>query len=212
MSGRIEKFFTENKALLGVLCGVALLLPLGYGLMNSSMERQAREHDDRIYQFRKEVFEKYKEEKLSPAEFTSQLRQIKGELEDHLGLYPFLLSFADELIRQEHLKEAEEVLLWGEGRYARGQLLGDLFRLRLATLYEDTGRPKRAVDVLLELTANQETPLLLDKLYLDLSRLYLSLGEKEKARAGLDYVIENSSESELLRLAKLMKEELGGGP
>ena len=206
MSARIEHFFSENKVLISLLCGLALLLPLAYGVANHFSEKRATEHANRIYQFRNEVFEKYREKTLSPAEFLSRLRQLKGELEGHGGLYPFLLHFSDELIQQDHWKEAEEVLLWGDEKFSSGRLLGDLFRLRLAALYEDTGRSKKAVEVLMELTANGETPLLLDKLYLDLGRLYLSLGDREKAKAGLDYVLKNSRESELLRLAKLIKE------
>ena len=167
MSARIEQFLSENKVLLSILCAVALISPLCYGLVKSSMDKRALEHDNRIYGFRQDVFEKYRNESLSSTEFISQVRQMKGEMEGHRGLYPFLLNFADEMILQEDWKEAEEVLLWGEEKYSPGHFLGDLFRLRLAALYEDTGRAKKAVNVLLALTANQETPLLLDKLYLD---------------------------------------------
>ena len=208
MSGRIEKFLSENKFPLIIVCGLLLMAPLVYGLMRHSAEKQATEYNNKIYRFRADVFEKYREKALAPAEFASQLRQLKGDVENHRGLYPFLLNFADEMIQHEDWKEAEEILLWGKEKYTQGHLLGDLFRLRLATIYEDTGRPKKAVDILLQLTSNNQTPLLLDKLYLDLSRLYLSLGDEGKAKSGLDYVIENSQESELLRLAKLMKEEL----
>ena len=206
MSERVEQFLSENKILLSILCGLALIAPFGYGLVNSSMEKRAAEYNNKIYQFRNEVFEKYREKKLSSTEFISQLRQIKEELGGFRGLHPFLLNFADEMMHREDWKEAEEVLQWGMKKYSQGHLLGDLFRLRLTTLYEDTGQLEKAVDILLELTANEDTPLLRDKLYLDLSRLYLALQNVEKAKAGLDYVLEHSKENELLRLAKLMKE------
>ena len=208
MSARIEHFFSENKVWISLVCGMVLLLPLAYGVVSHFSEKRSIEYSNKIYEFRSDVFEKYKEETLSPAEFLSRLRQLKGELEGYSGLYPFLLHFSDEMLRREDFGEVEEILLWGEGEFASGDLLGDLFRLRLAALYEDTGRAKKAVDILMQLTANQGTPLLLDKLYLDLGRLYLSLGERKKAEAGLDYVLKNSKESELLRLARLMKESI----
>ena len=210
MSARIENFLSKNKVLFSVLCAAALILPLAYGVIGHWSGKRSAEYDNKIYEFRNEVFEKYRDESLSSAEFLSRLRQLKGEMEGYRGLYPFLLHFSDEMMGREDFREAEEVLLWGEERFTSGHLLGDLFRLRLATVYEDTGRTRKAVDVLMQLTANGEGPLLLDKLYLDLGRLYLILGDREKAKAGLDYVLENSKESELLRLAKLMKEGAAG--
>ena len=208
MSARIEQFLSENKVLIGIVGALALLAPIGYGLAVSSMEKRSLEYDNRIYRFRQEVFEKYREGTLSSTEFISRLRELRGELGNYRGLYPFLLKFSDEMVQRKDHEGAEEALLWGEGKYSQGHLLGDLFRLRLATLYEDTGRSKKALHILLDLTANEKTPLLRDKLYLDLSRLYLSLGDREKAEAGLDYVLEHSKEQELVRLAELMKEEL----
>ena len=208
MSVRLEQFLSENKFLLGLVCGLALLAPLAYGVVNHFSTVRTTEHNNQIYQFRNDVFAKYEEKKLSSVEFLSELRQLKGQMEGHRGLYPLLLHFADELLGQEAWKEAEEVLLWGNEKFSQGHLLGDFFRLRLATLYEETNRPEQAIETLLQLTDNEDTPLLLDKLYLDMGRIYLALGNKEKSRAGLDYVLEHSKESEWIRLAKLMKEEL----
>ena len=42
-----------------------------------------------------------------------------------------------------------------------------------------------------------------DKVYLDLGILYLKKGNKEKAKASLDYVVEKSKDESLLKIARI---------
>ena len=204
----VEHFILKNKIALPVLLGIFIAVPLGYGLFRYNREQQGIEAANQIYRFQTDTFKKYREELLSPTEFVSRLRQLKEDLAGHPALWPHILTFADELIRQGRFAEAVEILEWGR-KSVRHPYLRHFFLLRLIVIYEDTNRPQEAVSLLVEATDGaRPAPLLPGKLYLDLGRLYTALGEVEKAKASFQYVLDNSRQGEFLRLAELIVDEL----
>jgi hypothetical protein len=50
-----------------------------------------------------------------------------------------------------------------------------------------------------------------DKLYLDLGRLYLSAGNKEKAKVNLQYLVDNGKDAEFMKIARLYLEDIEQG-
>ena len=103
---------------------------------------------------------------------------------------------------QQHLNEALEILTIGQN-LAKNEYAEYFILSRLAVVYEDLGQDQKAIETL-EKMNSKSFKIFEGKNYLDLGRLYLKQGNKEKAKASFTYVVEKAKdESEFVKIAKL---------
>ena len=102
----------------------------------------------------------------------------------------------------QHLNEALEVLTLGQ-KAAKNDYAEYFILSRLAVVYEDLGQDQNAIDTLTKMNS-KSLKIFEGKNYLDLGRLYLKQGNKEKAKASFTYVVEKAKDdSEFVKIAKL---------
>jgi len=79
--------------------------------------------------------------------------------------------------------------------------------IRAAALAENLGNNQEALDILNRLISSS-VKYMEDKIYLDLGRLQLKTGDKEKAKSSFQYVIDKGKEEEFKKMARLYMSEL----
>ena len=104
------------------------------------------------------------------------------------------------LIKKQDFASSKTLLMKLEG-ISKDQIARQVILPRLAVVLEELGENTRAVEYL-EKNLTLKNTLLQDKTYFDLGRLYLKVGNKEKAKSSMDYVIEKSKNKDLVKLAK----------
>ena len=121
---------------------------------------------------------------------------------NYSGLVPEVIKASDLLMGQSHLNEALEVLTLGQS-VSKNEYADYFILSRLSVVYEDLGQNQKAIETLEKMNSHS-LKIFEGKNYLDMGRLYLKLGNKEKAKASFTFVIEKAKdESEFVKIAKL---------
>ena len=124
---------------------------------------------------------------------------VKGSKAPEVAL-AFALKFNDQLLDKKEFKLSAELLTTMDKEIKDG-IARQVLLSRLALSQEETGEYQSAVETLNNLLSLKYT-VLEDKTYFDLGRLYIKLGNKEKAKSSLDYVVDKSKDTELVKLAQ----------
>lgn len=202
----IGSWIAEHKALAISLVVVIIVGVIGWGVFQMQSESSNNEKAGAVYQFTEGALKQFTEKKLDAAGLVDANKKLHKDLGNFKGLFHSDILVADQLSSAGHLKEAAGVL---------EQLLkktSDNFqtymvRVRLAVVYEDLGEYQKAITVLESLNASQ-TKLMESKNYLDLGRLYMVIGAKDKAKVNFEYVLNNMAQDEFAKLAKLYLGEM----
>lgn len=196
-----SKMILKNINVIVVSVCLLILALIGYGFyLSVSSENQAM-NDSKIYQFENGALKSY-EQNHDGKLLVSSLKKLKSEVGNYIALLPVILKASDLLNSRSQYTENLEVLKLGvdsaKNEYANYFLLS-----RLAVAYEDLGQDQNAIDTI-EKMNSQSVKIMEGKNYLDLGRLYLKKGDKEKAKASFNYVIEKAKdESEFVKVAKI---------
>ena len=86
--------------------------------------------------------------------------------------------------------------------FANGSFMSYFVGLKLLPLLEDAKAYDKSIELLTELVASK-IDISKGKLYLDLGRVYLKKGNKEKADENFQFVIDNHKDTEFAKLANL---------
>ncbi|MEI8347415.1 MAG: tetratricopeptide repeat protein [Pseudomonadota bacterium] len=207
-SSRAASFISDHRILFMSLIGVILLGVLGWGLYHQQQLKQDKVLAEIVVQFTNTELNKLRVKQLPPADFTKGLQALASRTGKFNGLLPLILESTDVLIEQGANKESLEILQLGEKLFAKENPYNNYFlTIRLAAVYEDLGQLQLAVGLLEKLNSSK-VPLLESKVSLDLGRLYMKIGDKDKAQSYLRKVIDNFSIAELARIARIYLEEL----
>jgi len=199
--GDVGTLVSKNKnSLIAILIAIVVAV-VGFGVYSTFSDKSKAELNSKIYSFETGTLKGFNE-KSDPKALVEGVRSLQKEVGNYAGLVPVVIKASDLLLENSHLNEALEVLTIGQ-KAAKNDYAEYFILSRLAVVYEDLGQNQAAIDTLEKMNSHS-VKIFEGKNYLDLGRLYLKLGNKEKAKASFTYVVEKTKdESEFVKLAKL---------
>ena len=121
-----------------------------------------------------------------------------------------LLQTSDALSQGKKYQKALEILQIADERFSRHNPTMSYFILsKLAVVHEELSQKEEAIAVLKRMS-NSHIKFMEDKIHLDLGRLYYEIGNKEKSRISLNYVVGSSKEDDFVNLARIYLGKLDG--
>lgn len=191
-----------------VIAFVALLIlgVVGFGIYKTQKSKQEQVYASAVYKFEKDVFTEFATKKIAAAEYFQKLDILRQDVKSFDGFFPLALKSADLFIENSNDEQAIK-LLENLNKEISNPVMKLLLNSRLAVAYENAKAPRKAITVLEELIKNQ-TKIMESKIYLDLGRLYLAVGDKEKAKSNLQYTIDNTTDENLKKMAKAYLAEI----
>ncbi len=202
----IGAWIAKNKAVVVIFAVLLFGGIFGWGGYHSLQGKKEQELGKKIYEFQESSYTQLIDKKLSPADYAIKFKALQKEIGDFEGLAPVLIKSSEHLVEQGAYKEASEILRIGLNSYDT-PILSNMLSLHLASALEDLKDYNGAITVLEDLNTSSKK-LFEDKVYLDLGRLYIAAGNKEKAKLNLQYLIDNGKEAEFIKLAKLHLQDL----
>ena len=200
----MEAQWSKYKIPIIALVAAVVLGIIGYGLLSNHKENKNEEFGKKVYSFTQAHSAKLEKETYDVASYIVSFKALLKDVEGFEGAFPLLLSSADKMMQKGDLKESLDLLQLGETQYSNSNAYKAFFvRIRLAALYEDMGKFNESYKVLQDLLKSP-VKLLESKVYLDLGRIHLKRGEKEKAKTTFQYVIDNGkSGDDVVKMARL---------
>lgn len=204
--GDATSFVSKNKNTIIALLAAIVIAVVGFGVYSTFADKSKTEYNSKIYAFDSGTLKSFTD-KSDPKAVVEGIKNLQKEVGNYAGLVPVIIKASDLLTETQHLNEALEVLNTGlksaKNEYAEYFLLS-----RLAVVQEDLGQNQAAIDTI-ENMNSKSVKVFEGKNYLDLGRLYLKMGNKEKAKASFTYVVEKTKDdSEFVKLAKLYLSKL----
>jgi tetratricopeptide (TPR) repeat protein len=202
---KIQGSIVKNKIAIYTIFGVVVALVVGFGLFKTFADKSNAEYNTKIFAFESTILKDYIANPTDPKAAKTLLDGV-GNLNllmgDYLGLLPVVIKSSDALMANSQYTEARSILAIGESIANDGH--SKYFILsRQAVVYEDLGEDKLAIETLEKMTS-QSVKIFEGKTYLDLGRLYLKIGNKEKAKASFTHVVEKAKdEIEFVKVAQL---------
>lgn len=183
------------------LFALIVMAVVGWGILSHQMKAKQAKNDDTIYQYDLKYLAPLSEKKVSAEEAIAQYNSLKSELKNYQGLYPVALRLADVLTAQGQ-KDQVRPIVEDAFNHSDSVYVKALAGMRLAALLEDMNDLEGAEKTLLAM-ASSKVKVMEAKIYLDLGRISLLKGDKEKAREHFEFVRDNTQEQEFIRMAKL---------
>jgi len=202
---KIQGSIAKNKIAVYTALGVLVAVIVGFGLFKTFADKSNVEHNTKIYAFETTVLKEYIANPTDPKAakaLESGVENLHLQMGEYLGLLPVVIKATDALMANSHYTEARSLLSIGE-KIANDDYAEYFIHSRQAVVYEDLGEDKLAIETLEKMTS-QSVKIFEGKTYLDLGRLYLKTGNKEKAKASFTHVVEKAKdEAEFVKLAQL---------
>ncbi|MEE2744500.1 MAG: tetratricopeptide repeat protein [Bdellovibrionota bacterium] len=191
------------------LLGIIVFGVLFFGWFSNYKEAKNEEFSKKIYKFSQSDANSIDKEKFDVGVYVESVKNLFKDTDGFEGIFPLLLSSADKLFQKGNLKGSLELLLLGEENFASSNPYRAFFiRSRLAAVYEDLGNLAKSSEILKKLLKSP-VKLMELKVYLDLGRLDLKQGNREKAKTTFQYVVDNGrTGDELTKVAKLYLSDL----
>lgn len=191
---------------LAILAIAAVFVWGGY---RSYASKQSAQVQSLVHAFTIGDMRAYSENKIDAPTFAKSAKDLLEKTSSSLEAFPVTLAVSDILLSQGKNAEALEVLELAKKMFASKNSYTEHFVLsRLAVAYEDAGKLPEAIEVL-EKMNKSSLKIAEAKTYLDLGRLYIKTGNKEKARSNLEYVVDKLQAGEYTRLARIYLAEVG---
>jgi predicted negative regulator of RcsB-dependent stress response len=203
------EWIAKNKTIVIVFLVVIIGGIFAWGGYSNLASKRAQEHAATIYAFQEGVYTGLIDKKVQPKEFVEKYLALEAKVSGFEGLAPVLIKAAGHLKDQGATLEVIQILEPGIKSF-KTPILVNVISIHLAVAYEDNKEYGKAIEVLENLNSSS-LKLMEDKIYLDLGRLYLSSGNKEKAKVNLQYLVDNGSDAEFMKIARLYLEDIEQG-
>lgn len=202
---KIQGSIAKNKIAVYTTLGVLVAVIIGFGFFKIFADKSNVEHNTKIYAFESTILKDYianPTDAKGAKAIENGVTSLHLQMGDYLGLLPIIIKASDVLTANSYYSEARSLLSIGE-KVAKDDYSEFFIHSRQAAVYEDMGEDKLAIDTLEKMTS-QSVKIFEGKTYLDLGRLYLKTGNKEKAKASFTHVVEKAKdEAEFVKLAQL---------
>jgi len=201
-------FIAKYKGPLLIVTVLIIVSVIAWGIYSNQVNNVNAKSSDLVYGFEKSTMSAYQEGKVSDSELLQKTKELQQQVKNFDGALPTFIKVSSLLQSKGKSDEALTVLDGVEDNLGRNAFYSRYFLYnQLAALYEDKGDFDHAIAYSEKLRA-LPVKSLEGKVYLDLGRLYLKKGDKEKAKSSLQYIIDNQSDPELTKLAKIYMERL----
>lgn len=199
-------FIAKNKAgAIGIIV-LILLSVAGFGVWNWLTSQRDVEAQTKIFEFTQGSFKSLTEKKIEAAAFVSAFDRFAQSMDGHISLFAVGIESANVLIAAGNDAEALSVLNKIKP-VAKNGYQRFLLATNLAVVYENVGEKEQALLALEELV-KANVGIMEAKVYLDIGRLALALGQNDKARSSLQWVIDKGTDAEMTLLARLYLSQL----
>lgn len=202
---KVNFFAGKNKVAIFSAIGLIVVGILAFGMIKMFSDKSKAEYNTKIFTFETTVLKDFNAnptDAKNAKALETGISNLNLEMGEYLGLLPLIIKSSDALAASAHYPEARTVLAIG-AKVASDDYAQYFILSRQAVVYEDMGEDKLAIETLEKMTS-QSVKIFEGKTYLDLGRLYLKSGNKEKAKASFTHVIEkNKDEAEFVKIAQL---------
>lgn len=199
-------WIAENKT--PVLAAVILLVisVFVFGGYRQYAINKNNESTDALYAFVTEQMPLFEKGTLKAEDFSKAFVEKWQTLGSFEGATPFALQVSDALSAKKAYAPAHDLMMVALEKSSTPQSRYFVL-VRAAVLAEDLGKKEMAVEHLKEILSSG-VKFMEGKTYLDLGRLYLESGDKEKAKTSFTWVVEKAKEAEFKKMAQLYLDEL----
>lgn len=201
-SGDVGGLIQSNKRLFILLFILITASVIGYGIYSQVAEQKSIEFNSEIFKFDQGTLKKFTETGADAKAVVAEFTKLHGNLKNYPGLFPIAVKLSDSLMVHKNLEDALDVLKIGS-QVAKNEYNNYFVLARMAVVYEDLNQDQKAIETL-EKMNSESFKVFEGKIYLDLGRLYLKTGNKEKAKMSFQYVVDKAhDEAEFVKEAKL---------
>ncbi len=201
-SGDVNGFVQKNKTLLITLFILLTAAVAGFGFYSQVSDASRAEYNSKIYEFEQGPLKKYTETGAESKALLESFKSLHSAVKNYPGIFPVIIKMSDSLMAHKNLEDALSILAIGNS-VSNNEYNNYFILARMAVAYEDLNQDQKAIETL-EKMNNAKLKIFEGKIYLDLGRLYLKAGNKEKAKTSFKYVVDKAnSESEFVKVAKL---------
>lgn len=205
--GGADTFINENKGLVCAAVVLILAAIFGYGYIKQANAEKNNRYANELYTYSTTTLENFNNGKVKAPEVLSGFEQVYKGKEGFATAGSYIVSLSDALVAKNKNNEAYSLLNLGIQTIDNSEVLFFL-NSRASSVAEDLGKTKEALAHLEDILKNN-VMYMADKVYLDAGRLYLKLGNKEKALSSFKWVIDQGKEEEFKKMARLYLDELG---
>lgn len=197
-------FISKNKSLAIGLVVLSILGVAGFGVWNWMSSKRNVEAETAIHEFNQGSLKSLTDKKLEAAAFVEAFKGLSSKLGSYNGLFPVAIEGANKLVALGNNEQALAIL---ETAKADNSYQRFVLATNLAVVHENMGNKEAALSTLEELVKGN-VGIMEAKVYLDLGRLALELGQTDKARSNLQWVIDKGTDAEMTLLARLYLSKL----
>lgn len=198
----VFQLIQKNKVWIGLVIALIVIAVLGWGYYSTHKHTQDEVSAAKVLMFQNGTLKELTENKIDAQKAVEGFSLLVGEVGKFSGTLPVGVQLADQLLISGKADLAASVLMTlkplAKNEYATYVVLS-----RMAVALEDSGKIDEAIKALEELAQNN-LKIFQGKTYLDLGRMYLKKGDKEKARSNFEYVVTKAKdEIEFVKIANL---------
>ncbi len=201
-SDDLGSIFQKNKRLIGLLLVLIVVGVIGAGFYSQFSDESKTEYNSLIFKFEQGPMKTFMDSGTDSQALLASFKELHKTVKNYSGLFPIVIKLSDNLVARKNLNEALEVLTIGQ-TLSSNEYNIYFVMARLAVVYEDLGQDQKAIDTLLSMNSSK-LKIFEGKNYLDLGRIYLKQGLKDKAKVSFQYVVDKAhDEAEFVKIAKL---------
>ncbi len=201
----VQSFLGKNKTAVAAIVALIIGLIVGIGFYKNISDKSKAEYNTKIHAFESSTLKDFTAKATDAVlakKVETELVSLSSSLGNYIGLFPVIVKSSDLLMANGFSTEAKSIITIGE-KMASDDYAKYFIYSRKAALLEDLKDDKEAI-VSLEKMTSLKTKIFLGKTYLDLGRLYLKAGDKEKAKKNFTYVVEQAKDdAEFVKMAQL---------
>jgi predicted negative regulator of RcsB-dependent stress response len=193
---------SKNKAIIIAVIALIVIAVLGWGYFQTHRHESNQKLASKVYTFSSTTLKDYQDKKIQGDVLKSEFLKLSSEVKSFEGLNVVAFSVTDLLLNEGKTQDAYDVLNTVNAN-VKNDYAKLVFLTRKAVIEEDLGKLDDAIKSLEQL-ASLPVKVFEGKTYLDLGRLYLKKGDKEKAKKNFEYVVNTAKEEvEFVKIANL---------
>lgn len=199
-------YIANNKSLIIGIVVLALLGVGGFGVWNWMSSQRNTEAETAIHEYNQGSLKLFEDKKIEASALVSGFESLNKTVGNFSVIFPVGIDTATKLLNAGQSAEAIAILTKLES------VVNNLYQrfvltTNLSVAYENAGDKAKALITLEELV-KANVGFMESKVYLDLGRLALELGQNEKAKSNLQWVIDKGTDAEMTLLARLYLSKL----
>lgn len=206
-SSDLGGYVAKNKVLISSVVAVIVIAAASYGVLTIQKENLRQDVDQISLNIEATDYKSWTEGKSTQDAFIQKLSKTLEENKYDVTFTPLLLKVADKLRADKAHQQVVDLLTPVVDNSSSRSVSSFLLTQHIVAALEDKGDYQEAAQKLEKLNQSGNT-FMSAKVYLDLGRLYLKLGDKQKAQTNFDFLVKNYPKDELTKVAKLYLAEL----